>query len=274
MDPQLKAIIDRAIADGASDEDIDLLVQEHRKRAPEMTPEQRRQSVLESLQLPRTNMLKEHPVQTIAMLAIPAAMSLGAKFGPPLLQSAISKIATPTGGAVVGAAEEGIRTKGDLKSMAVGAGSGYLLGGKAQGWLDRLFRGGVDPVAAGMSQAARPPVTTSSGIPANIDDMMAAAIAKQKAANPNSIFHDSPAPTAVARPAMTPQQMLQQEIDWRLTDAVPINAMSRKGILEAGESIPGLGDRAAAAAKAGDATEVERLLRAIRQRQHITAKAK
>lgn len=71
-----------------------------------------------------------------------------------------------------------------------------------------------------------------------------------------------------------------RDIDWRTTDAVPIDAMQRSvdrpggSILEAGESQIGLGEQAAAAAKIGDAGEVERLLRALRQRMHITSKAK
>lgn len=95
----------------------------------------------------------------------------------------------------------------------------------------------------------------------------------------------APQVAKAAAPAarMTPQQMLAQEIDYRLTDAVPIDAItrdiSRKGgsILEAGESIPGLADRVAQATKAAKASgnwdEVERLGRALRQRMHITAKS-
>lgn len=67
-------------------------------------------------------------------------------------------------------------------------------------------------------------------------------------------------------------ELLKREPDWRTVDAVPINAMKAKGIIEPGESRVGLSEAAAAADKAGNAAEVARLLKALRQRQHISAK--
>lgn len=94
----------------------------------------------------------------------------------------------------------------------------------------------------------------------------------------------------VPRPA-TPSDALRQELmkrlaaepDWEFTDAVPIDAITRDvtrggAIIEAGESRPGLSRQLATVAKniAKNPTpeqlaEVDRIARALRQRDHITA---
>jgi hypothetical protein len=90
---------------------------------------------------------------------------------------------------------------------------------------------------------------------------------------------------AKAAPKTTPQQALKNEIssriDWRTTDAVPIDAikrdMSRGGsIIRAGESVPGLADELARILKSRTPEalkEADEVARALRQRQHITAKS-
>ena len=106
-----------------------------------------------------------------------------------------------------------------------------------------------------------------------------------------------PATTAAtpARGAGTAQDALRQElsardIDWRTTDAVPIDAITRDitrpggSIIEAGESRIGLGERLAEALKLAEQaktpaaaeaalTEARRLAAAARQRMHIASKA-
>lgn len=89
-----------------------------------------------------------------------------------------------------------------------------------------------------------------------------------------------PEPAPQAAPSSMVEELLKREIDWRTTDAVPIDAIARdisRGgtILEAGESQIGIGERLAAAMKGaakGDAkaaAEAELLARALRQRMHI-----
>lgn len=65
------------------------------------------------------------------------------------------------------------------------------------------------------------------------------------------------------------QALIDREINWRTTDAVPINARQTPSIIEPGESQIGLGEQLAQAVKNGDAAEVERLAKALRQRMHI-----
>lgn len=61
-------------------------------------------------------------------------------------------------------------------------------------------------------------------------------------------------------------------IDWRTTDAVPIDAMKRSGtILEAGESRIGLAEQLAEAMKTNNLGRAAELAKAIRQRMHIGA---
>ena len=89
---------------------------------------------------------------------------------------------------------------------------------------------------------------------------------------------DAPAPVAPTpapkpAPSTLAQELLMREPDWRTVDAVPINALDAKGILEPGESRVGLAERAAMASKAGNAAEVEALLKALRQRMNISHKS-
>ena len=84
----------------------------------------------------------------------------------------------------------------------------------------------------------------------------------------------TPSPAAAAE-AMQALQRGERGggIDWRTTDAVPVDALSRaKTILEPGESQIGLGERLATALKSNDPAalvEAAQLAKAIRQRMHI-----
>lgn len=85
------------------------------------------------------------------------------------------------------------------------------------------------------------------------------------------------------------QELAARDIDWRTTDAVPIDAITRDitrpggSIIEAGESRIGLGERLAEALKLAETaktpaaaeaalTEARRLAAAARQRMHIASK--
>jgi hypothetical protein len=89
---------------------------------------------------------------------------------------------------------------------------------------------------------------------------------------------DNAAPAAAAAPvasdALTAEilKRISTEPDWRTVDAVPINAMQAKGVLHPGESRVGLAEGAAAAAKTDPQAAME-LLKALRQRMHISEKA-
>ncbi len=96
--------------------------------------------------------------------------------------------------------------------------------------------------------------------------------------------HETPKSTAPVVTPKTPPASFENElgkrIDWRTTDAVPIDAMKHAmgqggSIIEAGESIPGLADRMAALLKQATPTaiqEAQTLAKALRQRGHITTK--
>jgi hypothetical protein len=76
------------------------------------------------------------------------------------------------------------------------------------------------------------------------------------------------------------RETLAKTPNWRTVDAVPVDAMARDvtqggSIIEAGESQIGLGERVAQLKKIGTPealAEVDRLLKAIRQRMSITGK--
>lgn len=182
-----------------------------------------------------------------------AATSVASMALPGVIGGAVAKVAptaarlaaSPLGGAAIGAMTGGMT--GGTTGAVLGGIAGYNGGGKFVSALRRLL-GGSDEVAAGMSQAGKvaPPVSAPS----------------------------------VASPTKAGlEKALSDRIDWRLTDAVPIDAIkrdiTRKGgsIIEAGESQIGLAEAAAQAQKQGDLTEVERLLRALRQRGHVQSRA-
>jgi hypothetical protein len=148
--------------------------------------------------------------------------------------------------------------------MVGGAATGAMgggLAGKAAKWL-------------GNKSASREMVKRmgSASKPLDIDEMIAAAQAKARGATPAT---PPPAATPTAK-SFTDE--LNKRIDWRITDAVPIDAIKRDitrggSIIEAGESQVGLAERMAKAMKANNVEEAARLAAAIRQRGHITAKS-
>lgn len=72
--------------------------------------------------------------------------------------------------------------------------------------------------------------------------------------------------------ALQREVMARDPINWRTTDAVPIDALKKRGIIEPGESQIGLGERIAALMKVGtpDAmAEATQLAKALRQRGHV-----
>lgn len=86
-------------------------------------------------------------------------------------------------------------------------------------------------------------------------------------------MRSSPAAPAASGDALV-RELLAREPDWRNVDAVPIDAIKRKGIIEAGESRVGLSERMAELLKQktpDSLAEAERLAKALRQRMHISA---
>jgi len=294
MDDQLKAIIDRAIADGVSDEDIDLLVNEHKTRqaAPVETAADRRARVLSGADLnldtgpEQMQYAMDNPLETAAMIATPAVLGAAGK-ALPFLKAPIARAAlSPMGQGVIGGVG-GYVTGGAPGAVmgAIGGATGGILGkGRIHQWLSKHGMAKPDAVAQGMSQAGR------ASPEAFADDSFNAILAKVKAKNPAAWADDfvepvvAPKPPVVTQTTPTPARAFENElgkrIDWRTTDAVPINAMKSamgKGgsIIEAGESIPGLADRMAALLKQNTPTalqEAQTLAKALRQRGHITAK--
>ena len=299
MDDQLKAIIDSAVADGLSDEDIDLIVREHQTRQTAtpatglaaMTPEQRRAHVLSGADLnldksaEQWQAVKDNPIGTALQLAIPGVLGVAGKYGPPLIKGAAASIGNflskPAGGAVVGAAEEGYRTHGDPQSMIAGAvigGAASKVGGssKLSQFLQRYGLGKPDKVVQGMSEAG------DAAEHALANKRFDAILNKRRAANP-AAWSDAPSPAPVAQAAQpATRQALESEIgkriDWRITDAVPIDAIKRDvsrggSIIEAGESQIGLAERLAQLMKNPSPVAIQEateLAKALRQRGHIT----
>jgi hypothetical protein len=217
---------------------------------------------------------REHPIRTAAIMAAPGILGMAGRYGPPAARAAATAmgnvLAKPAVGATIGGAE-GYR-QGGWTGAAVGAGAGYAGSSNVAQLLKRLKLGGdTSGMVQGMSRASSPVAGEH-----NIDDMIAAAIAQQRKANPSGVFgDDAGVPLSAPTPATQRDALLEQvsmrDPDWRLVDAVPITARQTKGIIEAGESRVGLAERAAQAAKTGDAEEVDRLLKALRQRMHISA---
>jgi hypothetical protein len=299
MDPQLQAIIDRALADGASDEDIDLLVQEHRTRTPAepksavMADEDwAKLSVGEKLH----NMLGwaggalqgaflpgdagraalENPGTTLATAAIPGALGVAGKYGGPALRRGASAvtdfISKPSVGSTIGAVE-GYRRDG-LEGALIGGFAGASGSTRFGEFLKRMGLGGKSTASTKMIQgmSAKPAPTSSIK---TVDEMIASAIAKQGAKNPTGIF-GTKAPSTPPSASTLATEIAKRDIDWSTTDATPLKM--RKGIIRADESQPGLLAEAKAYGKAleqnpGDAAAQAKLLealKALRQRQHIT----
>jgi hypothetical protein len=276
MDDQLKAIIDAAVADGVSDEDIDLLVKEHQARGPMQAPPQASQSLLDQIRgayegSDKYKYTSEHPVETAFSVSSPLIGGLAVKAGmraaPVATRGAIAVLDNPIGGAIAGGI--GGYATGGAYGAGIGAMGGLMGGGSKLADALRKLMG--PNVAKGMSAAApvaddMPPALKALMNGGNADDL-AAAVSK-------------PTAKAVAPTSRAFENELGKRIDWRTTDAVPIDAMKHamgKGgsIIEAGESIPGLADRMAALLKQNTPTalqEAQTLAKALRQRGHITAK--
>jgi hypothetical protein len=247
---ELEGIVQRMIEAGESEEAIAAVIQgfpafaeSEQPKNPDMIPIEQR--TLRQAADAAPDMLREWATQ-VAPMAVGGALMKGASKVAPW---ALSALDNPVGGAIVGAIGGGL-TSGSLAGAVTGGVAGAYGGGRVVGGLRKaLGRSDGQRMTRGMSQAAKAP---------------------------------APAP---AVPQATPQQALKNEvssrIDWRTTDAVPIDAikrdMSRGGsIIEAGESQVGLAEQLAKVLKARTPealAEADRLARAIRQRGHITAKS-
>jgi hypothetical protein len=251
---ELEGIVQRMIEAGESEEAIAAVIQgfpafaEGEAKAaapknPDMIPIEQR--TLQQAADAAPDMLREWATQVGPLVAGSGLMKGASKVAP----WALSVLDNPIGGATVGTIVGGL-TGGPVGALTGGV-AGYTGGGRVVGGLRRaLGKSNSQRMTRGMSQAAKAP---------------------------------APAP---AVPQATPQQALQKEIqarniDWRTTDAVPIDAikrdMSRGGsIIEAGESQVGLAEQLAKILKSRTPealAEADRLARAIRQRGHITAKS-
>ena len=277
MDPALKAIIDRAVADGVSDEDIDLLVQEHKSRMVQAPPKSAVPENLGFLGSIKHALANSDPVgrdtvpqitsenagevfashaALLPMYAAPAASKVLPAIPPSLMGGAIGGVSGLVTGGIPGA----------LAGAVTGAAGGGA-GGKAVKWL-RGMRGNQAASKAmtrGMSSVSSRPVAEQ----VDLDGKLAALRARLASQAPTT------APSAPTAKSFADE--VTKRIDWRITDAVPIDAIKRDlsrggSIIEAGESQVGLAERMAAAMKAKNIEEAARLAAAIRQRGHITAR--
>ena len=285
MDDQLKAIIDSAVADGLSDEDIDLIVQEHQTRqtaAPAITGEQRRAQTLKQLgselNLDKAGEqwqhVKDHPIETGLQLAIPGVMGAAAKYGGPLMKGAAAAAASPTGQSVIGAISGGYY--GGIPGAIAGGMSGYGTGKATNTLTDMLTR------YMGKSAASKEMIAGMSKAGADIaDDLPPALKALMNGGNADDLAAAVSKPVAKAAQPATRQALeneLTKRIDWRITDAVPIDAIKRDvsrggSIIEAGESQIGLAERLAQLMKTPTPVAIQEateLAKALRQRGHIT----
>jgi hypothetical protein len=249
---ELEGIVQRMIEAGESEEAIAAVIQgfpafaeSEQPKNPDMIPIEQR--TLRQAADAAPDMLREWATQ-VAPMAVGGALMKGASKVAPW---ALSALDNPVGGAIVGAIGGGL-TSGSFAGAVTGGVAGAYGGGRVVGGLRKaLGRSDGQRMTRGMSQAAKAP---------------------------------APAP---AVPQATPQQALQKEIqarniDWRTTDAVPIDAIKRDisrpggSIIEAGESQVGLAEQLAKILKSRTPealAEADRLARAIRQRGHITAKS-
>lgn len=284
-------IVQGGRARGLSDDEIRALVKRYDERTqqppatppPEwaLQPSLQRQSTPDDLIDPGDRRLgasahsrweetKRHPVQTLAMLAIPGTLGVASRYGPPAVRSGAtalsSFLAKPAVGATIGAAE-GYRQNG-ITGAAIGGLAGASGSTKVGEFLKRVGLNGPDRVAQGMSQAGAAAKPTTTTLPPALAALMRGAKYDELAA----IVKPPAAPSTPAAALQREVMARQGPIDWRTTDAVPIDAMTRKGIIEPGESRVGLAERMAQAMKAQDLQEAERLARALRQRMHISEK--
>lgn len=179
---------------------------------------------------------------------------------------------------------------GGLKALATGAGvPGVIAGVTGGGYFGRGLRA-LEQIAAKAEPAPTPraPSPARSAAAAKRSANAAASERMVTGMSGSTSPLDPPiAPGAVALP-VTPsdalmRELLMREPNWRLTDAVPIDAITRDitrggSIIEAGESRIGLAERLARVVKdvqknptPAKLAEADRLGRALRQREHITS---
>ena len=218
----------------------------------------------------------EDPGGTLAMLASTAAV------GPAI--SAVGKVApvvaraaaSPVGQGVIGAAMGGYTggVPGAIAGGMAGATGGYLGRSKVLELLNRMGLGKADVVAKGMSAAGQAAIT-------HADDLPPALRALMNGGNADDLAAAVSKPVAKAAVPATRQALeneIGKRIDWRVTDAVPIDAIKRDvsrggSIIEAGESQVGLAERLAQLLKTPTPVamqEATELAKALRQRGHIT----
>lgn len=211
-------------------------------------PEPRNMAERFALQYPGLQ-VQGDPIIAPGIVSLGKSVASGAaKYGFPALKSvagkAVSALEKPwvggTLGAIEGARHGGV--SGAIEGGVLGAAASRGLGGRAK------------------PAAPAAPADPLARMHARLDAVKAQPVPMPKAAPKASTLSD---------------EVMARNIDWRTTDAVPIDAMKRSAnILEAGESQIGLAERLATAMKhaANDpkaAREAELLSRALRQRMHI-----
>jgi hypothetical protein len=164
-----------------------------------------------------------------------------------------------------------IRTVASHPATQTAAGAAY---GYAHGGIPGAVIGAIAPEVGGSAltrllRAIRntdTPAATSAPTPKTASDPL------PSSAGPSPLQSDALRAEVMRR---------LQHFDYRTTDAVPIDAIKRDvinggSIIESGESIPGLQQRIADLLKKPTKSQMEeaqRLAKAVRQRQHITAKS-
>lgn len=225
----------------------------------------------------------ENPKTTLALSAIPLGANAMART-PGIIARAMEANPTTTG-AVTGAVEGGVRGHGDPGTIAKGAFYGALGGGSygaARKLIDQMKGAAPAPAPTTAPKPTYQPSELMQSV--NDPDAFLAAVNRMRAQRPpapTQTAQPAPAPAPTPRPAPAARPAtaadLRNEINWRTTDAVPIDAIKRDvlnggTILEAGESQIGLAERLAQLLKKptpSQMAEVERLGRALRQRGHI-----
>lgn len=289
QDQELEAFVTELVAKGESPDVINAVIDQWDAKPPAAP------SNVRVLPEPRNNVerfQRDHAdIQPMGGPVMPVGVLSGvARAAQPAIRSMGSKVmgflSKPAVGGTIGAAE-GYREGGDISSAIFGGIAGATVS-KSLGRSARPVappKPAVHDVAAKMSQAAPKRLIDTINDPVAFRQAVEAKIGPPKAPfrAPDAVKTIAQAPAQAVK--QTPKQQLEAElmkrgVDWRTTDAVPIDAIKRdisKGgsILEAGESQIGLGERLAAAMKkaaAGDvnaAKEAEMLARALRQRMHV-----
>jgi hypothetical protein len=302
---ELEGIVQRMIEAGESEEAIAMVVREFPQAEPSgvMSDEawaalpvgQKMQNVLQwggkalaSAFLPGEvgQQAAENPGTTLAGAALPAFLGGAARFAPAAGAAVSRALQNPLISGGVGALE-GYR-QGGIGGAVIGGGLGVSGGTHTGRFLDRVGLGqkAPKPTLPPGARLNKTPAKTST-----LEDELASVLRERPPTGRDvGLSHPTgggfTVPPKVPRAPTTPQQSMFDEIqarniDWRTTDAVPIDAikrdMSRGGsIIEAGESQVGLAEQLAKILKSRTPealAEADRLARAIRQRGHITAKS-